>query len=177
MSGQDYRVPPMTRNAIRGLTNILRSIVKIDELYFPIIKFLEFALPKVIPDFILEISPVDKMGETHGLTFPQKSLIILREDVYNGADEGNGRDRMTVAHEIGHLLMHKNIAFARADPDVMIKAYESSEWQAKCFSGELLIPHKHSRVLKNMSVIEIASVCGVSMEAANYQKKYFNKNP
>lgn len=70
---------------------------------------------------------------------PQDSLIILREDVYEGAHEGNGRDRMTVAHEIGHLLMHKNIAFARAER-VEIRAFESSEWQAKCFSGELLSP-------------------------------------
>lgn len=177
MSGQDYRVPPLSRDAIRALANRIRTKVKIDELYFPIIKFLEIVIPEVIPDFILEISPVDKMGGTHGLTFPQKSLIILREDVYNGADGGGGRDRMTVAHEIGHLLMHKNIAFARADPDVMIKAYESSEWQAKCFSGELLVPYKHSSILKRMSAIEISAACGVSMEAAYYHKNILNKNP
>jgi Zn-dependent peptidase ImmA (M78 family) len=57
---------------------------------------------------------------------PQDSLIILREDVYEGAHAGNGRDRMTVAHEIGHLLMHKNIAFARAEPGVEIRALKAA---------------------------------------------------
>jgi Zn-dependent peptidase ImmA (M78 family) len=43
---------------------------------------------------------------------PQDSLIILREDIYEGCMLETVVIRMTVAHEIGHLLMHKNIAFA-----------------------------------------------------------------
>ncbi|WP_421416490.1 ImmA/IrrE family metallo-endopeptidase [Serratia plymuthica] len=136
---------------------------------------IEFALPQFMPEFELLVASEAEMGGTHGLTFPQESRIILREDIYEGAVEGLGRDRMTVAHEIGHLLMHKNIAFARAEPGVQIRAFESSEWQAKCFSGELLVPMHHSRVLESMSVEEIAKECGVSCQAADYQKELIKK--
>lgn len=175
MSGQDYRVPPMSRSAIRGLANQLRSSMKIRGLFFPVMEVLEFALPQIIPNFSYEIGTIEEMGGTHGLTYPQDSLIILREDIYEGALNGVGRDRMTVAHEIGHLLMHKNIAFARAEPGVEIRAFESSEWQAKCFSGELLVPMTQAHLLKNMSVEEIASECGVSAHAAFYQKELIKK--
>ena len=175
MSGQDYRVPPMSRSAIRALANQLRSSLKIKGLFFPVMEVLEFALPQIIPNFSWEIGSVEEMGGTHGLTYPQDSLIILREDIYDGAHAGLGRDRMTVAHEIGHLLLHKNIAFARAEPGVEIRAFESSEWQAKCFSGELLVPWTHAPLLKSMTVEDIASECGVSAHAAFYQKDLIKK--
>lgn len=94
MSGQDYRVPPLSRNAVRGLTSKLRSMLKIHDLYFPVIEMLEFALPQILPNFSFETASEKEMGGTHGLTMPQDSLIILREDVYEGAHAGNGRDRM-----------------------------------------------------------------------------------
>ncbi len=109
------------------------------------------------------------MGETHGLTYPQEHLLILREDIYEGALNGVGRDRMTAAHELGHLLMHRNIAFARSAPGVKIRPFESSEWQAKCFSGELLVPAMHASILKGMTAEDVAEACGVSLVAARYQ--------
>ncbi len=175
MSGQDYRVPPMSRADIRNLTKQLRALFQIRGLYFPVMKVIEFALPQAMPDFVLQVSSETVMGQTHGLTIPMESTIILREDVYEGALAGNGRDRMTVAHEIGHLLMHKHIAFARSSPGVKIEPYESSEWQAKCFSGELLVPHYLASVWGEKSVEEIARECGVSCHAADYQKSCIKK--
>ncbi|WP_114192496.1 ImmA/IrrE family metallo-endopeptidase [Edaphovirga cremea] len=130
---------------------------------------IEFALPQLIPGFMFEAGDINDMGGTHGLTYPQENRLILREDIYEGALNGNGRDRMTAAHELGHLLLHKNIAFARAAPGVNIRAFESSEWQAKCFSGELLVPATHSAVFKTMPAEKVAIVCGVSVDAARYQ--------
>lgn len=175
MSGQDYRVPAMSRSAIRTLAMHLRTAFKIRGLYFPVMEVIEFALPQFLSDFEFHVASEKEMGQTHGLTFPQNSTIILREDVYEGALSGNGRDRMTVAHEIGHLLLHKDIAFARSEPDVQIAAFESSEWQAKCFSGELLVPHHLASVWGHMSVEDIASECGVSCHAADYQKSCMKK--
>lgn len=169
MSGQDYRVPPQSRSSIRTLVNSLRGTFRISGPYFPIMEVIEFALPQILPGFELEIGDVNEMGGTHGLTYPQESRLILREDVYDGALAGNGRDRMTAAHELGHLLLHKNIAFARSVPGVEIRAFESSEWQAKCFSGELLVPATHISVFKQMSVEDVARTCGVSVVAAQYQ--------
>lgn len=169
MSGQDYRVPPQNRESIRSIVNSLRSALKITGLRFPVMEVIEFALPQFIPKFELQIGSVKEMGGTHGLTYPQEGVLILREDIYEGALNGVGRDRMTAAHELGHLLMHKNIAFARSEPGVKIRPFESSEWQAKCFSGELLVPSLHSNVLKGMTAEQIATDCGVSLIAARYQ--------
>ncbi|RCX00585.1 MULTISPECIES: ImmA/IrrE family metallo-endopeptidase [Kosakonia] len=169
MSGQDYRVPPQNRESIRSIVRSLRGTFGITGLKFPVMEVIEFALPQLIPDFELHIGGMKEMGDTHGLTYPQEHLLILREDIYEGALNGVGRDRMTAAHELGHLLMHKNIAFARSAPGLKIRPFESSEWQAKCFSGELLVPAIHSRVLKGMSAEKVAEICGVSLEAARYQ--------
>lgn len=111
MSGQDYRVPPQNRESIRSIVRSLRSAFGITGLKFPVMEVIEFALPQLIPDFEFHIGGMKEMGETHGLTYPQEHLLILREDIYEGALNGVGRDRMTAAHELGHLLMHRNIAF------------------------------------------------------------------
>ncbi|HGE8284193.1 TPA: ImmA/IrrE family metallo-endopeptidase [Serratia marcescens] len=169
MSGQDYRVPPQNRESIRSIVNSLRSTFGITGLRFPVMEVIEFALPQLIPDFELQIGAINEMKGTHGLTYPQEGLLVLREDVYEGALNGVGRDRMTAAHELGHLLMHKNIAFARSAPGVKIRPFESSEWQAKCFSGELLVPATHSSTLKSMAPEQVATECGVSLIAAQYQ--------
>ncbi|WP_370461813.1 ImmA/IrrE family metallo-endopeptidase [Rahnella sp. RcJ3] len=175
MSGQDYRVPIQSRKNIRDLTRSLRSIAGIRSIHFPIMKFMEMVLPLSMPNFELHIEEVGRMPGTHGITYPGEHLIILREDVYEGAIAGNGRDRMTVAHELGHLLLHKNIAFARSQPELKIKPFESSEWQAKCFAGELMVPATHAASLKIMSALELSEACGISVEAAGYQLKELNK--
>lgn len=102
--------------------------------------FLENILPILIPDFQLEIVPREEMGNKHGETYPSKNLIRIREDVYMNAVEGNGRDRLTIAHEIGHLLLHDDdsIALCRLEPNEKLKPYEDPEWQADAFGGELL---------------------------------------
>ncbi|MET5576873.1 MULTISPECIES: ImmA/IrrE family metallo-endopeptidase [Klebsiella] len=169
MSGQDYRVPPQNRESIRSLVRTLRTTFGITGLQFPVMEVIEFALPTLIPGFEFHAGDMKEMGDTHGLTYPQENVLILREDIYEGALNGVGRDRMTAAHELGHLLMHKNIAFARAAPGVKIRPFESSEWQAKCFSGELLVPAMHANVLRDMTAEKVAEVCGVSLIAARYQ--------
>lgn len=176
MSGQDYRVPPQSRSSIRDGAKTLREKLRISSVYFPIMEVLELALPKLLDGYEFLVGSLEDMEGTHGLTFPQENRIILREDVYHGALEGNGRDRMTAAHELGHLLLHKNIAFARSLPGVDVKPYESSEWQAKCFSGELLVPASFSASLIHMEPEQLALTCGVSIEAARYQLKAL-KNP
>lgn len=101
MSGQDYRVPPQNRESIRSIVRSLRSTFGITGFKFPVMEVIEFALPQLIPDFELHIGGMKEMGETHGLTYPRDSLLILREDIYDGALNGVGRDRMTAAHELG----------------------------------------------------------------------------
>ncbi|KLU14171.1 MULTISPECIES: ImmA/IrrE family metallo-endopeptidase [Xenorhabdus] len=175
MSGPVFKVPPLSRRAIRELADTVRNKFKVSGLYFPVMEMLEFVMPEIEKDFTLEVHEISEMGNNHGLAIPGEKKIILREDVYNQALEGSGRDRMTAAHELGHYFLHKDVAFARAYDVNVLKAYESSEWQANCFGGELLIPASHSKELLAMSIDDVANECGVSIEAAEKQVKEFRK--
>ncbi|WP_439835929.1 ImmA/IrrE family metallo-endopeptidase [Aeromonas caviae] len=175
MSGPIYRVPPLSRASIRELALTVRQVLGVDSLHFPIMQVLEFVLPSLEKDYVFEVGSLGDMGSNHGLTYPESKTIILREDVYEKALAGSGRDRMTAAHELGHLLLHSNVALARADGMKDIKIYESSEWQANCFGGELLIPASHRSEIVMMDVSKIAERCEVSLEAAEKQFKEMRK--
>ena len=165
----NYAAAPISRNAIRSLANQIRLITGFDtQPYFPILEFFELMIPKAIKDFNYEIVAKKEMPEKHGETFPSQKLIRLREDIYLGANRGNGRDRFTIAHEIGHLLLHQNnnVSLYRLEPHTRLKPYEDPEWQANAFAGELLMPID---IIKDMSIDQIRKQCVVSADAARYQ--------
>jgi antitoxin HicB len=78
--------------------------------------------------------------------------VRLRPDVWEGAKAGSSRFRFTVAHEIAHvvlhrdeLIQHRGCAFrdvvtptAKLPADVPI--YRSPEWQANGWAGAFLMP-------------------------------------
>ena len=109
------------------------------------------------------------MGNNHGLTDPRTGKIFIREDVYEGACHGIGRDRMTLAHELGHFLLHDGIALglARVGNDEHVPTYCDPEWQASAFAAEFLMDHD---IIRLMTPEEVAEKCGVSLQAARFQK-------
>lgn len=164
----EFVAQPMSRSDIRDLAKLVRKLQGSEKkVYFDIMLFLENTLPQIITGFTLSIGTKEEMGECHGLTFPGKNEIRLREDVYMGAIEGKGRDRLTAAHELGHLLIHskENVAFARTETK-KIPPYMNPEWQADAFGGELLIPYD---LTQNLTVEQITEYCGVSKRAAECQ--------
>lgn len=164
----EYAVKAMSRKEIRSIASLIRKLQNSKgEVYFDIMDFLEHTLPHFFPNFTLSVGTKEEMGNCHGLTFPGKNEIQLREDVYDGAMAGNGRDRLTAAHELFHFLVHsqESIAFARTSTK-KIPSYMSSEWQADAFGGELLIPYD---LTYDLEVDEIVERCGVSRSAAMYQ--------
>ncbi|KAA0791764.1 ImmA/IrrE family metallo-endopeptidase [Bacillus sp. BPN334] len=166
-----YVANPTSRKGIRELANTLRSIMDMEyEEYFPIVDFLELGLTELFKDFEYEIVSIDEMVGKYGVTYPEKNLIRLREDVYEGAIDGRARDRFTVAHEIGHFIMHSpgKIELARTQNIESIPAYKDPEWQANTFAGELLAP---PQIIKGLSAREVALSCGVSLSVAQIQLK------
>lgn len=47
------------------------------------------------------------MGTKHGETPKRKQNCSIREDVYERACNGYGRDRLTMTHELDYLLLHR----------------------------------------------------------------------
>lgn len=167
----DRIAEPLSRKDIRKYANLIRELAGFeDELYFPIVEFVEWVLPKILPGFVLDICSKEELKNCHGLTYPDRKLMKIREDVYENAVAGIGRDRLTIAHELFHLLQHgnENISFARHGQINDVPPYMSPEWQADAFGGELLIP---AHLVKDMTVERISEECAVSFSAATYQKK------
>jgi|SRR5579864_1648348 len=166
------QVPPLSRRKIRERADDIRSALKSKSPYFPIIDVVEFTMPKAVDAFVLEVWTVDEMrseygGDTHAMTYPNELRMILREDVYLGAKKNKGRDRFTIAHELGHLVLHQFVGMARRLPTEVL-AFENSEWQADAFAAEILMPLPY--VLQCSTVQEIVETFQVSYEAARIRR-------
>ncbi len=160
-----YRVPPLSKLHIRNFATSLRHHLGLDRRSdFPIIDVLEFVLPQLMDGFILQVCSREEMGANHGLTYPNKATIKLREDVYEGAVEGSGRDRFTASHEFGHMLLHTNVSMARSVGLSGHRIFEDSEWQADRFAAELLMPAAVVQTCRN--IYEVTEACRVSSQAA-----------
>ena len=167
---QKVAVKPMSRKAIRKLVYQFRALLEMEhELYFPIVKFIEWMLP--LMGYEYEIVPINEMKNTYGVTNTGTRVMKIREDVYIGAIHENARDRFTLCHELGHFLMHmpERVAFARGE----IPAYMDPEWQANVFAGELMAPYD---LVKHMTPEMIAEQCGMSLMAAKIQYMEYHKS-
>lgn len=160
---------PLSRRKIGALAHELRKIMEFEhEPFFPIVHFIEWVLATPESGMDFEIVPEEEMYDTYGTTNTGKNKMIIREDVYNRAVQGNPRDRFTLCHELGHYLLHQpeNITYARGN----IPAFRNPEWQANTFAAELMAP---GYLIQNMSVSEIVEKCGISRQAAEIQKKSY----
>jgi len=170
-----YRAQPLSRVAIRRETIQLRQVLGIDEntLYFPVIKLFEI-LPLIYYGLNTEIVEDSELPDSFAETDVMKKTIKVRESIYNAACNGDGFARMTIMHEIGHyhLLVENSLQLQRAVNEHQVKPYEDPEWHAKCFAGEIMIP---KRLVKGMTIEEIAKKCGVTKSAAEYQLKKYNE--
>jgi len=162
------RVAPMSRASIRKVTNDIRNWFEISsDKPFSIVKFVEHKLVEQA-GFILDIVPDSEMGGIYAEVIPAKRLFRIGETAYDNACDDRPHDRFTVAHEVGHLLLHTpdRVRFARTQNE--IKPYENPEWQANTFAGELLV---HTDSIRGLSVEDIANKYKVSYTVANIQKE------
>src|SRR5262245_15225898 len=99
-----YRVPPLSRAALRDTAKQFREALGLEaDAWFPIVEVYEWGLPEAWEDFHFEVVEPHAMKE-HALAFPGDARVVVREDIYDRACAGEGRDRFTLAHELGHLI-------------------------------------------------------------------------
>lgn len=164
-----FEVPPCSRLDLLLYADVIHSAVGYDgSAAFPILRFMEFILPQVYPDVACEVVPTGSLGDKFGETFPAEHLILLTQEVYDAAAAGDGFSRMTVAHEVAHLLWHEKvpISLARKRAGRELPAYRSSEWQANALAGALLMP---IREVVRMEPYEVQEKYLVSATAARIQ--------
>ncbi|WP_419020051.1 ImmA/IrrE family metallo-endopeptidase [Intestinimonas butyriciproducens] len=167
-----YSCPPLSRKQIREYARCIRRALKIEGLlWFPVEQFLEtLHLLTNDEDLYFQIIPDDEWNQPpnrHAYFDLNDDCIYIKESIYVGACNGNGRDRMTIVHECAHVLLirHSHLTLARSfDDDIPI--YCDPEWQAKCLAGELMVPADR---VQGISASDVSARCGVSKEAARYQ--------
>lgn len=163
-----------TRSEIREIAWQVRRALGATLPYLDIVRLVEMVLPIVLPDLVFSVQSKAEMGDHHGLTVPDHETVLIREDVYERACEGCGRDRFTVAHELGHLVLHRDIQvqLARGAP-FSIRKERNSEWQADVFAGELLVSAEY--LAGCSSDADLVEKFGVSRGAARAQWRVFSK--
>jgi Zn-dependent peptidase ImmA (M78 family) len=172
MSGDSYLVLPRSwRQVDEVATTFQQQLGLSDVPLFPVMDVLEIALDLRLNIVRLEICSHLEMGAAEGLTCPRGEFIRLREDVYEAACRGEGRARFTVAHELGHLLLHANAPLARASGTE--RPFSLSEPQANRFAATLLMPAKFISPTDNQR--SVATRHGVSLEAAAHRLRDLQK--
>ena len=171
MSALGYRVSPRTRKVRRKIAESWWSGLRSTDCY-PIVYVVDVLLSKHFGDrYQFAVLEEHQMGDSHGLTDPDQLIMLIRKDVYDGACQGVGRDRFTLAHELGHLMLHSGHRYLeRIDPNAprsipTHKKYEDSEWQADTFAAEILMPVHVVKKCATPAVL--SSVAGVSYQAAD----------
>ncbi len=132
-----------------------KKIAQIEALAFEIIRDLEIKKPpinikKVVKKFGLELSPLDlKAADVSGV------LVISKNSGTIGFNPNEHilRQRFTIAHELGHYLLHKTTSELFVDRDFLVKyrntknTYTATEYlqeqEANAFAASLLMPKKY----------------------------------
>lgn len=119
-----------------------------------------------------KIRPDSEMGLDDAVTEYAKGIITIavKRSVHDDARIGDGRARNTLAHELGHAVMHDGVPKARqtgaagSTRPKWIKAFESTERQATVFGVKFLINDAVADTLPNTE--EISVRFGVSYQCA-----------
>jgi Zn-dependent peptidase ImmA (M78 family) len=138
------------------------------------IRLIELVLPQVIDDFDYDIVPDRELGDAEATTSMTEKTIKISESCYEAARRGESRYEFTLAHELGHLLLHtgRPVQLARG---TKVKAFVDAEWQADTFAGAFLMPADEVRRCGSTS--EIMRKFGVSRQAAEVRCRILGVNP
>jgi IrrE N-terminal-like domain len=138
---------------------------------FNIVEVLHSEVHKVIDGFVVETASKEVMQMVEAFTAYEPPRITVRQDVHDFAREGNPRYRLTLAHELGHLVLHSGGVFPRVEMSDQrvrsIPAKESTEAQAYRFGACFLMPRILASRYKRPE--GLARVCKVSVKAAQFR--------
>ena len=138
----DVFVPYKNHNHIEKVAaDFLHKYHPKDAYPTPIEEIVEFKLGiDIIP-----IPGLHEIIEIDGFISSDLSNISVDEYVYK---HRQGRYRFTLAHEVGHAIMHEGVYRHRGDWKYFMETFPENEWswlewQANQFAGLILVPSHH----------------------------------
>lgn len=136
-----FRVNGTSVQKIRAKTQNLRSFFNMQEdAYLNVSQLLDSLSAMALVDY--DVVEDDEWQREEELAYfvPADNMIYIKRSTNDLATSGDGHSRFTIAHEIGHWMMHRNIRLSRSSiSSVKHSPFEDSEWQADTFAAELLI--------------------------------------
>lgn len=138
-------------------------------------------------NFILEPPVrVDQIAAAYGLRVTEVAFPPEHDDVSGFIDLDNScivvnkndpvtRRIFTVAHELGHWLLHREQILADPERAIVLrvaagKNSDPMEQEANCFAAELLVPKEFLARYKDQSIEMQAKIFGVSTEVISYRR-------
>jgi hypothetical protein len=173
---EDYRVTKRSDIQVREIANRTKADYKAgNHCPVKIIEHLQSGRILTIQGrrkLIYRIVDDSEMADSDGRTdfTPEAVVILIKRSVHHMAFLGDGRSRMTLAHELGHGVMHpggpkfRRAGAVGATSLSIINAAESAEHQAKIFASAFLIDDAFAATLANAE--EISTQFCVSATAA-----------
>lgn len=101
--------------------------------------------------------------------------------IFVNADDKLTRQTFTIAHELGHWVLHKNIYEQHPEKYKLLPRYRDAdendilEVEANFFAGELLVPEALLLKVKTAPLTELADVFGVSLSMIERRLRYVGK--
>ena len=126
-------------------------------------------IEKVVHNLGIELryEPFSEQGEdVSGMLFRDGERTVIGIN----ANESPRRQRFTIAHEIGHLFLHKDPIYLDTPAEVFMRRHHSSravdpkELQANSFAAELLMPEKMVRAEAEGAQAQMAKLAAVISE-------------
>lgn len=116
--------------------------------------------------------------------------VVLRDDQWDALFDRcdlTWRARSTVAHELGHVVLHIDAMQQLVDMGVKsvqmkcasrceVPAYRDPEWQAYCFAAFVLMPRRVLLELETLTPEYVSEVYDVSPEMARYYLRLLTRN-
>lgn len=117
-----------------------------------------------------DLSKIKKGNEIAGfIDFDKKRIVVNKDDPPN-------RQRFTIAHELGHYILHKDYVKNDSEYKVLLRRplkdqnYTKEEKEANCFAAYLLVPNNLIEKYKDIPTSISASLFAVSEEVIKYSK-------
>jgi len=157
-------VAPLSKVQLESYSlDVRRTLGHSDDQAVDMLRVIEFILPQVFPDFWYDVVDDHELGGAEATTSTKDRIIRISDSCYDSFMNGGLRPQFTLAHELGHLLLHTGKPFHLARGEV--KAYADPEWQADTFAAAFLTPESLARQCR--SAEEMSARFRISMHAAN----------
>lgn len=165
-----YKVAPRNKKQLREVASDCLGLLRTEGCFKAGPAFLDAShlLENLLfrANYNLHIVEEGELSETAAFTIPEKGLLVMRSDVYDGLSRDDAFARYTVVHEFSHIVLDHAVTLHRGEQLGNHAWWEDSEWQANNLAAEILMPVDVVRELECRPIL-IQSECGVSSRAAN----------